>query len=99
MYILLVIYLISIQSSNSYLAIPNMQSSTSGLDERLTNYYDKTTIAQLYEFHQKKKLLDCLESKQVNLLSKISIANKINKVDIIQPINLLAGGLFDDWTF
>jgi len=69
-----------------------------GNDERFPIIEDKILTKKIIENHQKNELLNYLK------LNSVSTYDKINKINYFygnmpKPINILNGGLLDDWNF
>jgi hypothetical protein len=60
--------------------------------------YKEPTINEMSEYINKKKYLDCLQDSRISELQKENLAKWIlNEKSSQYTINLIAGGLFDEW--
>ena len=71
----------------------NKLNDTSGKDERPLSCLENQPI---YELNYKKKLLELLKSKYINISDKLDKINE-NKTEIQSQSNILNGGFLDDW--
>jgi hypothetical protein len=74
----------------------NKHTITSGNDERPNYVNNKLTIKKIYINFEKKQLLNYLQSDKISVFDKINIIS-VNKTP--KPINVLNGGLLNDWNF
>ena len=71
----------------------NKLNDTSGKDERPLACLENQPI---YELNYKKKLLELLKSKYINISDQLDKINE-NKTEIQSQSNILNGGFLDDW--
>jgi hypothetical protein len=81
----------------------NTTVSFNGYDFRYPLKKETINIYDLRVLHEKKKVLDLLENKDISILDKLNIINnaKLNNIienEVLGP-NLLKGGLLDDYLF
>ena len=75
-----------------------------GDDERFIyhpdQFNDNITLAKIIYLYNIKNKLDLLESNDVSVLRKLDEIDEIDeKLSSIAPLNVLRGGLLNDWNF
>jgi hypothetical protein len=85
----------SLQTSldNSY------DTTVPGIDERFPLYPDTniTEMFQIYQIYQYSKQIKTLEDRSLSLDTRAEKATQILHLDKISKMNILAGGLMDEW--
>lgn len=69
-----------------------------GNDERYPLIEEKFLLPKIIENHEKKELLEYLQSNNVSIIYKIKKINDFYGNEV-KPSNILSGGLLDDWNF
>lgn len=59
---------------------------------------EKILLPKIIENHEKKELLEYLQSNNVSIIYKIKKINDFYGNEV-KPSNMLSGGLLDDWNF
>ena len=84
------------------------ETQNTGLDERVNKmtdiidgaYLDYELLSRIDENFYKKNLLETLQNEKIPILQKMNALNRyLLSVHEDPPVNILAGGLLDDWEF
>jgi hypothetical protein len=74
-------------------------SLTNLIDYNNITLIDNHKITEIHNNINKKKLLDNLKNENISIINKLQLLNELENPNNINQINLLNGGLFNDWNF
>jgi hypothetical protein len=93
----LVCFIIYFKKDNKSCLSIAFSNTYKGNDERypINETNNQTQLYNIYKNYEKKKLLDVLQNDKISINTKLDLLHD----NSIKPINLKAGGLFDDFNF
>lgn len=82
---------------NNFL-IKDSNTTNSGNDER-PNIKDNEDLNSIYINFHKKNILETLENNNIGIFHKLELINKYDILNETISVNILKGGLLDDFNF
>lgn len=86
---------------NNNQIFPNKHDISKGVDMRysLEENIDYLELLKILENIKKKKILNTLENKNISIYDKLSLIQDNNIIETSYSVNILSGGLMDDYNY